>query len=216
MKKTISALGFVAIAVAAAPAAGQEASELDSGLYLSVRALGSNPTAKDDPTQAEYEFNYGYGGIAAIGYAMANPAYGVNFRFELEASYRKYDLEEISDPSTTICGGGATFCLASGDFDIAAGMVNMYFDFNTGSPILPSLGLGYGRARYYFNDWVINGTPLLDSHVDADIFQVMAGIGYKISPGLILDTEYRYVQPNEGSINGFFSNELTIGLRFIL
>ena len=216
MKYWIPAAVVLSSVFCVTSAVGQGASELDSGLYLSVRALGSNPTAKDDPTQAEYEFNYGYGGIAAIGYAAANPGYGVNFRFELEASYRKYELDEISDPSTTICGGGVTFCLASGNYNIAAGMVNMYFDFNTASPMLPSLGIGYGRARYYFDDWVVNGAPWANSHIDTDVYQVMAGIGYRLSPGLILDTEYRYLQPNNGGMNGFYSNEFTIGFRLIL
>lgn len=196
-------------------AAGQEAQDLDSGVYLSLRVLGSNPSAKDDPTQQVWELNYGYGGIAAIGYAMANPAYGVNFRFELEASYRMYEFEAIDDPTLTLCG--LLTCPTTGDFDIAAGMANVYFDFNTASPILPSLGFGYGRARYYFEDWAIAGGPAVpDFHFDTDVFQIMAGIGYRISPGMILDAEYRYLQPNDSGFNGFFSNELTIGLRFIL
>lgn len=215
MRYTIPAAIAVSFVVCAAPAAGQEASELDRGLYLSLHALGSNATAKNGPTQTEYQMDYGYGGIAAIGYAAANPGYGVNFRFEIEASYRTYDVSEVSDPSTLICGG-VTFCLATGNFNIMAGMANVYFDFNTGSPILPSVGIGYGRARFNFDDWVINGVPLTNSRLDGDIFQVMAGFGYKLSPGLILDTEYRYVQPNSPNISGFFSNELTIGVRLIL
>ncbi|UCH73972.1 MAG: porin family protein [Rhodospirillales bacterium] len=215
MRASIPAAIFASFLLYIAPAAAQEASEVDSGLYVSARILGSNPTAKDDPTGAEYQLDYGYGGIAAIGYAAANPGYGVNFRFEIEASYRTYELSEISDPSTTICGG-VTFCLASGNYNIAAAMANIYFDFSTGSAILPSVGLGYGRARHYLDDWVINGVPVPNDHLDTDIFQVMAGFGYKITPGLILDTEYRYVQPNDSSMNGFFSNELNIGLRLIL
>jgi opacity protein-like surface antigen len=216
MKYWIPAAVFLSSVLCITAAAGQEAPELDSGPYLSVRVLGSNPTAKDDPTQAEYNLDYGYGGIAAIGYAMAKPAYGVNFRFELEVSYRMYELSEVSDPLAVVCGGGLTFCLASGDYNIAAGMANIYFDFNTASPLLPSLGFGYGRARYYFDDWVVNGAPWTNYHIDTDVMQVIAGIGYRISPGLILDTEYRYLQPNDSGMNGFFSNELTIGLRFIL
>lgn len=215
MRYSIPAAIAALIVLCAAPAAGQEASEIDRGLYLSVHALGANATAKNDPTVTEYQMDYGYGGIAAIGYAAANPGYGVNFRFEIEASYRMYELSAISDASTLICGG-VTFCLASGNYNIASAMANMYFDFSTGSPILPSVGFGYGRSRHYFDDWVINGVPVPDSNVDADIFQVMAGFGYKLSPGLILDTEYRYVQPNNRNLSGFFSNELTIGLRLIL
>ena len=215
MKYWIPAFIVLSSVFGGGPAFGQEAPAVDSGLYLTVRGIGSNPTAKDDPSQQEWEFNYGYGGIAAIGYAVAAPGYGVNFRFEIEASYRKYEFDEIIDPAGTLCG--APVCPTTGDFNIAAGMANIYFDFNTGSRVLPSVGFGYGRARYYFEDWVVSGGPSVPNfHFDTDVFQVMGGLGYKLSPGLILDTEYRFMQPNDSGMNGFFSNELTIGLRFIL
>lgn len=198
-----------------APAAGQETSESDSGLYLSVRAIGSNPTAKDHPTQVEFEYNYGYGATGAIGYAVANPGYGVNFRFELEASYRKYDLDEIYDPFRLFCGANV-ICPATGDFNVSAAAVNMYFDFNTGSRVLPSVGVGYGRARYFFHDRIVNGLNWPNFRTDTDFFQIMAGFGYKLTPGLIIDTEYRYIQPNDISMSGFLSNEITIGVRLIL
>lgn len=215
MKKAILALGLIALNAAASPAAGQESPGVDSGLYLSVRALGANPTAKDDPSQQVWELNYGYGGMAAIGYAVALPGYATNFRFEIEASYRMYEFDSITDPPLTLCG--VRVCPTTGDFNIAAGMANVYFDFSTTSRIVPTLGFGYGRARYYFQDWAISGGPTIPNfHFDTDIFQVMGGIGYRLSPGLIIDAEYRYLQPNDSNFNGFFSNELTIGLRFIL
>lgn len=216
MKILIPAAVFLAFVFAAVPAAGQEESKSDRGFYLSIRGLGSNPTAKDDPSQVEYEMDYGYGGIAAIGYALANPGYGVNFRFEIEGGYRMYELKEAFDPLGAVCGGVLLICTATGDFNVATAMANIYFDFNTGSNLLPSFGVGYGRGRFFFDDWSFNGSPPSSIRVDADVYQAMVGIGYKITPGMILDTEYRFLQPNDSSMNGFFSNEFTIGLRLIL
>jgi opacity protein-like surface antigen len=216
MKTWIPAAIILSTVFYAFPAASQGSPGSDSGLYINAHVLGSNPTVKDDPTQAEYEFEYGYGGTGAIGYALAFPDYSADLRFELEASYRMYELSSIDDPSTTICGAPDTFCLATGNYNVAAAMVNFYIDFHTQSRFVPSIGFGYGRARMYFDDWVVNGVPWANGHVDADIYQFIGGIGYKLSPGLILDAEYRYVQPNDDNWDGYLSNELLIGFRMIL
>ena len=214
MRKSFHVLCGVAAGLLATPATAQE-SISDSGLYINAHILAANPRAKDDPTQAVYDLDFGYGGTGAIGYALAYPDHAADLRFELEASYRMYDLNSVDDPSTTICGG-FTFCLATGNYNVASAMVNFYIDFHTQSRFVPSLGVGYGRARLYFDDWVVNGIPLANSKLDVDIYQFIGGIGYKLSPGLILDAEYRYVQPNDKSADGFFSNEYLIGFRIIL
>lgn len=215
MKSCVSTVFAILALLYAFPAAGQDSPEPDGGLYFNFNAIGANPDAKDDPTQTVYELGYGYGATGAIGIAFANPESSADLRFELEGGYRTSEMSWIDDPSMVICGGVLTGCPASGKFDIATAMVNMFIDFHTGSRIVPSVGIGYGRGRFFLRDWVVNGVYWGSSTVDVDIFQLSAGIGYKLSSGLIVDAEYRYLQPNNQNYSGYLSNDILVGFRMI-
>ncbi len=215
MKHSIGIFAGFAFFLLANTVQAQEEVGFDSGLYVSVHALGSNPKAHDDPTNVTFNMDYGYGGIAAVGYAVAYPKYVGGLRVELEASYRRQHLDDIDDPDMVYCAA-ATSCEATGDFIVAAIMANVILDIHTRTPWVPHIGAGYGRGRVYFNDWVLDGVAFGDSSTDADMYQVMVGIGYKISPGMIVDAEYRFFQPNNDGIDGYFSTEITIGLRLVL
>ncbi len=215
MKHSIGIFAGFAFFLLANTVQAQEKEEFDSGLYVSVHALGSNPKAHDDPTNVTFNMDYGYGGIAAVGYAVAYPKYVGGLRVELEASYRRQHLDDISDPDMVYCLL-ATSCEATGNFIVAAIMANVILDIHTRTPWVPHIGVGYGRGRVYFEDWVIDGVAFGDSSVDTDFYQVMVGLGYKISPGIIMDTEFRYFQPTVGTIDGYRSTEITLGFRLVL
>lgn len=206
MKKTIAALGFLAMAVTAGTAAADDHWTTDGGPYLSARVLAANARGA---TTGVYQYDYdpGFGAIAALGYAAVFPNHGVDLRVEIEASHRRTPMNEYWDYATDIVYP------VSGDVVTTMAMGNVYIDVHTQTAWTPYVGVGFGRGQLKYNDYVFNGVPQGDSEWYVSAWQAMAGTGYRLSPGLSLELEYRYFQPNDPGFNGYVQNEVAVGLR---
>jgi len=215
MKKLLAPFAFYLIAGLFAPAFADEKSTIDGGLYISGHGLvemlnGTNSTIAGND---HHEFDPGWGVTAAIGYTWAFPDSPGDLRLEIEGGYRKapYDSITFADSS---------FWLVDGDLEFLTGMVNVIVDFHAGRRFVPHIGIGLGRSQIRWRDIVVTDeigvvTAFLDTEEDVTMTQVMVGLGYRLSPGLIVDTEYRYFVPNDSSFDGLRANEFTVGFRMI-
>jgi opacity protein-like surface antigen len=144
------------------------------------------------------EFDLGFGISGAVGYDFGA------IRAEGEISYRTND----GDVGTLIGLGSGPI---DGDISALSFMVNGYYDLHSAnSPLVPYLGVGLGVASIDadISAPVLAPFPqLVDDSATVFAYQFMAGLGYNISPTMILTADYRYF--------GTTSPEFTPGNAFI-
>ncbi len=148
----------------------------------------------------------GEGNVAAslgLGYEFGN-----NWRLELDATQLWNDMGAISQAGNT-----------SSDMRITTGMLNAIYDFSDFGDWQPYVGAGIGLARANLSAFAHsqpNGAVQVNSptcpgwntcgfsDVDNGIaWQLLAGLGYKISDNLIWDTQYRYLDVGKLDFDGF-------------
>lgn len=123
--------------------------------------------------------NVGYALGAFVGYDLGN-----GFRVEGELSYRRNGLDELSS------GGSSTQML--GDVSTLALLANGIYGFGTaGSAWSPYVGAGLGVARFSFIDAAPVGSPPESNDDTVFAYQLIAGLGYGLSPTLSLFADYR-------------------------
>lgn len=199
MKKLFHVLCGVTVGLLAAPVSAQE-STTDSGLYFSFALAGSDGTfVSADWTDSAvidgltedrtWIIDYHYGGLAAVGYQWIEEESPAGFRLEVEGGYRRSYLEGYVDISDT-------YYAADGYLETGSVMGNAYVDFHLGESFSPYVGGGFGAARLARRDvdLVALGLPITNKFTYTTAYQVMAGVGYKLSPGTVLGLELRYMQ----------------------
>lgn len=150
------------------------------------------------PVANAYDTGYVVGG--AIGYDMG-PAMGpFGLRLEAELSYRDNEVK-----SHTVVNTGASLAGPFGSTSALAGMGNVLFDFNTGSPFTFYGGGGLGVAKIEFDNHgassiLINNGRVLDDSDTVFAWQAIAGMGYEIAPNMVLDVQYRYFNASDVSL----------------
>ncbi len=172
---------------------------------------------------AEISFDPGFNIGVALGQDFGN------YRAEFEIAYREADMDQGAVPGV-IAGVVIPGCPCSGSIDgvfsTLSLMVNGYYDFDSAdSPFAPYLGAGIGLA-------IVDGEIAVLGPGDSDAvlaFQLMAGIGYEISPktkswaSTTLMVGYRYfsaVTDPEIPIFGvpveftLAAHEFNVGVRF--
>ncbi len=160
--------------------------------------------------EEKYDSNITFGG--AFGYDFGN-----DIRIEEEFSYRNNDVDLASFPS----GPG----LQGIEKTTISLMTNGYYDIDLGIPLKPYLGMGIGFAS-------IEREVSLAAGVDSDrdvvlAYQLMAGLGYKISPKFTITAGYRYFVTSKSQFflntppgtptvadDEFQSHEFIGGIRF--
>ena len=138
----------------------------------------------------KYDTGFVVGG--AIGYDFGQAMGPLGMRLEAEVSYRDNDVDKH-----TIDGVAQT--PSNGSTSALAGMGNILFDLNTGSPFTVYGGGGVGVANVEFDG---HGTiaTLMDDDDTVFAWQAIAGVGYEISPGWIIDVQYRYFNASDASL----------------
>ncbi len=71
-------------------------------------------------------------------------------------------------------------------------MVNALWDFRTGTPFVPYIGIGVGMAQAKLDNFAVRGTLLANSSDTVFAYQPMVGVRYHITDALALGVEYRY------------------------
>jgi OmpA-OmpF porin, OOP family len=225
MKLAIIGVGVLGTAIGWAPLA----SAAEDDWYVSAFGGGmlmedSQNLGNDDPLNFTSSYKVGYAGRAAIG------TYRVpQVRTELEISYRTVQFEQASFNSSGLAtpGGGTTLnnatVPASGRFNAISGMLNAYYDYDTGSPWRPYIDAGFGTAWLYAHRLAAAGVPVVNASDLVFAYQFGLGIGYEVTKTITLALDYRYfttLDPTFKDAAGqsfnseFTSHALSLGIRY--
>ena len=178
--------------------------------YLGLSDFGSNDF--DDGgtgTTGELDVDETYVFAGALGLRFSQ-----NLRLEAELSYKNNDITNITVNNNGKFG-------ASGEIESYTGLLNAYYDFDTDSKFKPFLSAGLGIG---FHDANITNTSGLASNVNSDdfnfMYQVGAGIKYRLQPDLALTGGYRYLNGTDLEIGtyeiDYGGHELRFGLEYDL
>ncbi len=80
----------------------------------------------------------------------------------------------------------------TGNVHIWSGMANAYWDFRTGTPFVPYIGIGVGVAHVSLDNFGVRGTVIANSSDNVFAYQPMVGVRYHITDALAIGAEYRY------------------------
>jgi opacity protein-like surface antigen len=139
----------------------------------------------------KYDTGFVVGG--AFGYDFGQAMGPLGMRLEGELSYRDNDVD-------THVLGGVDLAGSAGSTSALAGMANVLFDFNTGGPFSFYGGGGVGVANVEFDSHSAGGTTVLNDDDTVFAWQAIAGVGFEVSPGWVLDVQYRYFNASDVSL----------------
>lgn len=143
----------------------------------------------------------GFGLAAVAGYRL-----GTGLRLEGEIAYRQNDLDEISLE-------GLGTAAVDGDATALAVMGNLFYDFATGTPVTPYLGLGVGFARIAVDSADLD----VDDSDTVFAYQVKVGLLAPVTPRLALVGGYTYFATSDPKIEAttaeYRAHTLDVGLR---
>ena len=190
MKRTLLsllvALASVTLLASVATAAGAPYYPIHP--YLSIHAGGTwlqdADVDFDDPAlfDDEIEFDNGYNVGGAFGYDFGMA------RLEIEYTRRENDVDTINVDLLDFKGDG--------DFRAKSVMLNGYWDFETGSPVVPYIGGGIGFAKVSANNVKffdeLGAVRYVDDHDNVFAYQLAAGLAFALNPALSLDLGYRF------------------------
>ena len=160
--------------------------------------VGAKPSESGD-----FEADRAGSGIFDIGLLGLRAAAGYRLfvvRIEGEVSYRQLQLSDVEYASypgrddASIESLNESIEVESGHLNALNLMVNVWLDINIGGGFKPYLGGGVGRGQLTLGSEIqIPGTTqeFLDSSAWAFAYQVGAGIGYELVPGLTVSLGYR-------------------------
>jgi len=135
-----------------------------------------------------------------LGFRSASLAAGYRFnngwRAELEAAYRRNELELIEFPAPT----GLLNTGQKDAVDAFTGFANLYREFAIKRSWTPYLGagigvgsIGYKGNASVFQNFAYNESPLFDERDEALVWQVIAGLSLPLTSRTRLSAEYRYL-----------------------
>ena len=203
MKRIIGLVVGVLILLFAAQTWAQQAQP--RGLYLSGNiGLGFRPDAGFSGTTGDLQNDPGLVINGAIGVEL-NPM--IRVEAEIGLHNNTADLLPFSPNEFT--------------FSMVSFMGNGYFDIPTNSPLRPYVGAGLGFAVAGVEEEDVFGATSTDSDL-VGAFQLMAGIGFDISPKATFTFGYRYFTTSDPSFNTAFgpfeteytSHDFLFGARF--
>jgi OmpA-OmpF porin, OOP family len=185
-------------------------------LFLGLNLYGSLSGGITMTQDADWEAS-GFGGKITLDHAPNFAgALGVrinpHFRTELELSYRRANLEDIS-----VSGLGSV--TLGGHLETWGLLVNGYYDFMPDQKFNPWLSAGLGMAHHSGSVGSIAGTGIPSTSADDNVFawQAGGGIDYNMSKSTALFAGYRYFATADPDFDGlqaeYGAHELRIGIR---
>jgi outer membrane protein OmpA-like peptidoglycan-associated protein len=164
-----------------------------------VRAEGG--WSHENPMKGQGSTGLNFGTKEDEGY-MAGGAAGWKFgqlRMELGLDFSGHDVNAVqvngdgglgARLGTVSLNGAHTN--PSGSVHIIDGMVNAAWDFRTGTPFVPYIGIGVGMAHVSLDSLSVAGRPLSNSSDTVFAYQPMVGVRYHITDAIAIGAEYRY------------------------
>lgn len=152
------------------------------------------------PLGATVDYDEGYSLSLMLGYAFGN-----GLRLEAEAGYIKNGFQEINVRTPGVFAAQLETGENNLEGDLSAKhlMMNVYYDINLGNDLVPYIGGGLGPAELS-SEMRSAGGLLVDGGDCLFIYQVGAGLGYKISgysssPDITVSLDYRYLASLKGT-----------------
>lgn len=140
------------------------------------------------------DFDDGYGLGVAYGKRFGTQGM-TRWRVEGELSYRNNDIDTHS------LNGGAALPGSDGELSSTALMANAVVEFGDPSSVMPYLGGGIGLAQVNANDFGVTPIPnVLDDDDTVLAYQLIAGLGWELSPGMELFAEYRWFATEDADV----------------
>lgn len=137
-------------------------------------------------------------------------------RLEAELVYFENDYDSIS-----VLGSSAPL---DGDVSFFGGLVNIFYDFETGSPWRPFVGAGAGYAQVSINDASTLGIPFADDDDAVFAYQFKLGLAYQYNAATDFLINYRYLGTEDlefsdafgfpFSADGIQNHSIQAGVRF--
>lgn len=207
MKRTFGKFAILCAAAIAA-AAPANAADRTTGPYISG-GIGANFAGDNDVDGGGINSSVGHetgiAGVLALGHSYAN-----GLRGEIELGRRTNDVESA---------GGLT---TGGNSSVLSGMINGYYDFATGTSVIPYLGAGIGIGRLSMNANPI-GSTAINSAGTGLALQGIAGLAYPINESWMGTVEYRYFNLQGVDVNtlaggkvdvDYDAHTFMVGLRY--
>lgn len=199
-------LGFaLAFALTSAQAVAAQPSWYVGGMGgLTILHDSENTFTGGSTTNTEFDAGVGFGLVG--GYEFGN-----GIRTEFELSYRTNGADLQTSPLLGL--SGSTSALAV--------MANGYYDLDMGK-FAPYLGFGAGFARVAA-DIDAGGNRLVDDSDVVFAYQLIAGVGYSITPRVVLALDYRFfgtTDPELTNTSGikfdaeYFTQNFMLGVRY--
>jgi len=168
----ITCLCFATIAQAAQSA--KNANSIYAGVSGGI-SLVPDITATQAGVSSELETDAGFRFGGVIGYKWA-----FGLRGEGEISYVQNNNDQLDGIPV------------DGDISGFAFMANAWYDIDTGTNWIPYLGGGVGVARVSA-DVSFAGIEIADDSDTVFAWQIGGGVGYEVSPGIVVSADYRYL-----------------------
>ncbi len=148
------------------------------------------------PLEGTVDYDKGYGFSFLLGYALGN-----GLRLESEAGYMNNGFQGINVETSGALQLEPGENELEGDLSALTLMMNAYYDIDFGGNLVPYIGGGLGAADLS-NEMKSGGTTvgslLVDDSDYVFIYQVGAGLGYKLNrfsngPDVTVSLDYRYL-----------------------
>lgn len=209
-----ASLGGVACALFGAPSLADTAGGAD-GFYLRGEAglslpLDMNGTSSAGPTFTESPHDGPIGG-GALGLRLAP------IRIELDVDVMRYDPNKASFANDGGLGtaqglgslSGTTVPL-TGTIQNVPVMANLLYDFDTGTPLKPYIGIGVGVSALTLHNVSTEGVQLFDTSQFVLAYQPMIGVNYAITDQVELGLQYRYFHTNNAVLRDAVGTDFAI------
>ncbi|HYD29682.1 MAG TPA: outer membrane beta-barrel protein, partial [Azospirillaceae bacterium] len=155
----------------------------------------------------DLEFETGFAGALSAGYK-----FGFGLRPELELSYRRNRMDDVSGAQTLVDGDSRSLSL----------LANLVYDINTGTAFTPYIGAGAGFSRVWYDNLLTSAGNSVDDSDTVFAYQGIAGVAYSVMPNLDLTLDYRYFATkdpdftsNLGGFDSEYKNHTVLaGLRY--
>jgi opacity protein-like surface antigen len=213
--KRIHTISAAALAVLANPAFAQD-EDSSGGVYVSAsagivasddqRLNGAN--AAGAPRRIVTDMDQGSAFAFALGYATRDSDWG-RVRAEVEFAKQKADLKALSlnEIDRALIG--------EPDKSLKTGMLNVFYDTPVFlGPVRAEFGAGIGKSKMDYNvRYNVTATgPAIEilTNPSQGAYQLMAGLSARVSGGLELFTQFRYLKVKDHKVERFITTTGTL------
>lgn len=232
----ISTSALVVLAGVASPALAQDESNTTGGIYASGSVgivqsddqLINGANAAGAPRRIITDMDKGSNFALAIGYATNDASWG-RVRGELEFGSQKADLKALS------LNGVNRALIGEPDKSVKTGMINVFYDTPAFlGPVRAEFGAGLGKSKVDYNvRYNVSATgPAIEIPTNASqgAYQLMAGLSGRVTGGLELFTQFRYLKVKDHKVERYnrtagtldsvldaeySSKSFNVGLRYV-